>query len=95
MSVAGGKMKESRTSHWSSPNEGATNESGFSGLPGGGRCYYDGSFGGLGYYADFWSATEGSAYDAWHRGLYYGSSYVYRYDYDKPYGFSVRLVRDN
>ncbi len=28
-------MKEEGTTHWSSPNGGATNESGFSGLPGG------------------------------------------------------------
>ena len=34
---AGGKMKEKEFAHWNSPNNSATNESGFSGLPAGSR----------------------------------------------------------
>ncbi len=49
--VAGGKMKETGTLHWKSPNSGATNESGLTGLPAGHR-YYDGYF--------FWLTESGS-----------------------------------
>ena len=53
--VAGGKMKETGTTHWNSPNTGATNESGFTALPGS----YNGFE--IGRIAVFWSATNGSA----------------------------------
>jgi uncharacterized protein (TIGR02145 family) len=92
-SVAGGKMKESGTSHWSSPNTDATNESGFSGLPGGCR-YSSGTFGSLGYYAFFWSASEYHTDLAWYRTLYCDFLGLSLYYYDQRYGFSVRLVRD-
>ncbi len=89
--VAGGKMKETGTEHWSSPNTGATNESGFSALPGG----YREAFGVYSsFYATFWSSTDDSGY-AWSRYLYYSSnSEVFRDILDKLYGFSVRCVRD-
>jgi len=92
--VAGGKMKETGTAHWFSPNTGATNESGFSALPGGSR-YGSGGFYGIGYYGYWWSSTEHSTSTAWYRGLYYYYSTVGRGNYFKEYGFSVRCVRDN
>jgi uncharacterized protein (TIGR02145 family) len=56
-SVAGGKMKSVGTAYWNDPNTGATNESGFSVLPGGARNT-DGSFFNIRFSAFFWSATE-------------------------------------
>jgi len=51
----GGKLKETGTTHWYSPNTGATNESGFTALPGGYRV--SGGFSSLGFGAYFWSST--------------------------------------
>ena len=93
-SVAGGKMKETGTEHWNSPNEGATNESGFTALPGGCRYYYDGNYYVMGNYCSFWSSTEGNSSDAWSRTLNFSGSDVYRSYGNKHYGFSVRVVRD-
>ena len=92
-SDAGGKLKETGTTHWSSPNTGATNETGFTALPGGNR-YYDGSFDGIGSNGYWWSATEGDAADAWYRFMIFINSNVYRDYYFKELGFSVRCVRD-
>ena len=49
--IAGGKLKETGTTHWTSPNTDATNQTGFTALPGGGRRS-NGEFFGLGFYKD-------------------------------------------
>lgn len=92
-SVAGGAMKEAGTSHWNSPNSGATNSSGFTALPGGYRGIGN-NFGGMGNEATFWSSTEHSTDNAWNRSLYYGNAQVDRSTNGKQHGFSVRCVRD-
>lgn len=89
----GGKLKETGTAHWSSPNAGATNESGFSGLPGGYRDS-DASYIQLGFNVYFWSSTEGSSSYAWFRGLFYDYSSIARYNDYKKYGFAVRCVKN-
>jgi uncharacterized protein (TIGR02145 family) len=91
-SVAGGKMKETGTTHWNSPNTAATNESGFSALPGG--IFNEGSFYVLLFYGGWWSSTEDSFLNAWRRSMYYDYGIVYRSPGDKTSGFSVRCVRD-
>jgi len=93
-SIAGGKLKETGTTHWNNPNAWATNETGFTGLPGGSR-YLNGSFLDIGYYGQWWSSTESSSYTAWYRGMsnYEGTVYVHG-DYPKLSGFSVRCLRD-
>jgi len=92
-SVAGGKLKETGTTHWTSPNTGATNETGFTALPGGNR-FNDGTFNIVGINGYWWCATESSASSAWYRSMYYGGSSVSRSDVNKELGFSVRCVRD-
>jgi len=91
--IAGGKLKEAGTTHWLSPNTGATNESGFTALPGGYR-YSGGSFFNMGYYAYFWSSTENNSYTAWGRYLSCNYSQVGRNYFKEQVGFSVRCVRD-
>jgi len=90
---AGGKMKETGFTHWNSPNTGATNESGYSALPGGCRRYY-GNFNLIGYYAYFWSSTEVNSYYARYRYVCYDNSEVSRDYTNKKYGFSIRCIRD-
>ena len=52
-------LKEAGNIHWSSSDgKYATNETGFSALPGGYRSHYDGNFYGLGTNALHWSSTE-------------------------------------
>jgi uncharacterized protein (TIGR02145 family) len=91
---AGGKMKESGTSHWTTPNTGATNESGFTGLPAGYRTTAKCSFTGLGLEAYLWSASEQSATTGYERKLSSSSAAVYRGYPTKVSGFSVRCVKD-
>jgi len=93
-SVAGGKLKETCTTLWHSPNNGATNESGFTALPGGFRSY-DGSFYPLGFYGYFWSNTAGCSSGGWYRLLRYYSAEVFRYLYEEEVGCSVRCLKDN
>ena len=91
--VTGGYLKETGTTHWISPNEGATNETGFTALPGGGRSY-SGAFDYIGYYGFWWSATKDGAYRAWQSAMgYYYSNVGGSYNF-KELGFSVRCVRD-
>ena len=91
----GGKLKETGTTHWDNPNIGATNESGFSALPGGSRGF-GGNFISLGYETAIWSSTESTAHNpyAWYRYLTSGNEGVTRGTHDKRDGFSVRCVRN-
>ena len=91
--IAAGKLKESGNMHWNSPNIGATNETGFTALPGGYRFY--GEFYDIGGYANFWTAMESSGTSAWTRFFYYDSAGLQRNATEKRGGLSVRCVRDD
>jgi uncharacterized protein (TIGR02145 family) len=96
ISVAGGKLKETETKHWTSPNTGATNQSGFTALPGGSRLFdkfYD-----IGLYGDWWSSSA----VPYINGTFLGGVWSINYNEASisysashmEYGFSVRCVMD-
>jgi uncharacterized protein (TIGR02145 family) len=94
---AGMKMKEVSMSHWTSPNLGASNESGFTALPAGARrWYFQSDFSDLGTYGVFWTSTEYSSDNikAWYRYLFANSINISGSFYLKVTGFSVRCVKD-
>ena len=97
-SVAGGKMKEAGTSHWMYPNSNATNSSGFTALPGGGRVRSNNPevlFLNVGLHGSWWSSTERDATYVWYHDIYYGNDGYARSFYSKIVGgLSIRCVRD-
>ena len=92
-SVAGGAMKETGTIHWTSPNTGATNISGWAGLPGGIRFNF-GTFDYIGANGYWWSSSETNPSYAYNRYLFYNDSYLVRSFDWKQRGFSVRCLRN-
>ncbi len=93
VSIAGAKLKEAGTTHWITPNAGATNESGFIALPGGARRS-NGSFGDFGNIGYWWAPPTLVSTSSWIRFMYSSVTRVDRSSSSKTGGFSVRLVRD-
>ena len=91
---AGGKLKETGNTHWNSPNNGATNASGFTALPCGRREYNTGLFINDGYDGFWWTSSAYNPDYSWYRYLHYDISAIYRANFHKQYGFSVRCVKD-
>jgi uncharacterized protein (TIGR02145 family) len=91
--VAGSKLKEAGTSHWKSPNPDATNETGFTALPGGYR-YSNGTFFTIGSSAGWWCSAEDSTTNAWCRSMDNYGSYLSSHSFGKALGQAVRCVKD-
>jgi uncharacterized protein (TIGR02145 family) len=98
-SVAGGKLKEAGTEHWKTPNLGATNGSGFTALPGGGRYNVysqGGTFSDMGMYAYHWSSTVGTNTS---KGVSFDLSYalnvIGKDEVPKGDGGSVRCIKNS
>lgn len=88
--VAGGKLKS--TSGWLENGNG-TNNSGFTGVPGGQRLP-NGEFNPIGHFGTWWSSTEVNTNTARYRYLLFNSGEVNRFYNLKAFGFSVRCLRD-
>jgi hypothetical protein len=82
-----------RITGWNAPNTGASDSSGFAGLPGGYRGI-DCSFLNIGLYGMWWSSTEYNSADAHCRYMNYGQSNGFSINNVKIYGFSVRCIKD-
>lgn len=91
--LAGGDLKETGLTHWASPNTGANNNSGFSGIANGYRIG-GGLFASNGIFGNYWSITEYSNTNAWYFYLQNNSSQINIFANSKFVGASVRLVKD-
>ena len=93
-SVAGGKLKEVGLTHWQSPNTGATNESGFTGLPGGFRFQVSGSFTNIKNSGLWWTSTKSYSGVSWVRILSSTLESIKRDNFNKYVGLSIRCICD-
>jgi uncharacterized protein (TIGR02145 family) len=87
-SVAVRALEDTGTTYWLPPKAGATNSSGFSALPGGGR--FPGIFGYIGYYGWWWSSTAYNASNSWVLTIPNNGSVGY---FSNNNGYSVRCLR--
>ncbi|HOF92244.1 MAG TPA: fibrobacter succinogenes major paralogous domain-containing protein [Tenuifilaceae bacterium] len=95
-SVAGGKLKEEGFAHWLEPNTGATNETGFTALPGGFREKNDNTFKEIQQYGIWWSTYYFSGVTLiYHTSLKYNIGTLTLMWSDRDNGESVRCVRND
>jgi len=92
--VSGGKLKETDTLFWHSPNTGATNETFFSALPGGSR-QPDGPFWYFGYYGLWWTSTAENSEFAFYRSLSFDNTALFKNHFRKKCGLTVRCIKAN
>jgi uncharacterized protein (TIGR02145 family) len=100
-SIAGGKLKEANGiySLWNSPNTGATNESGFTALPGGWRVgktgiYTEGNFTDWGYGCRLWTKSNSFAGGVYLLDVYYVNTSTNRGSQIQSYGSSIRCIKE-
>ncbi|MBP7850035.1 MAG: right-handed parallel beta-helix repeat-containing protein [Lentimicrobiaceae bacterium] len=91
---AGGQLKEQGTTHWSSPNTGATNQSGFTALAGGTRNL-NATFSNFLYAGMFWTSTIYQPSYSLTRQLLSTFATIGRYSEPNNRGFSVRCIWDS
>jgi len=92
-SNAGGKMKEIGSAHWTYPNVGGTNASGFTALGGGARLL-GGVFSDLKMAGYWWSSTEMSPQEYGSRNIVNWDAALFSTPGYKTNGYSVRCLKD-
>ncbi len=95
--MAGGPLKETGTTHWQSPNGGATNKTGFTALPGGFRTAGLAGSTFLRIFTEgrWWSSSvESSTINPYYRGIGSAEGLVSEGSIDEGAGLSVRCLKD-
>jgi uncharacterized protein (TIGR02145 family) len=92
-STSGVELKEAGTIHWSAPNTGANNLTGFTALPAGYRTM-TGGYVSLHLSCYLWSASDNAPL-GWGQSMHYNDSLLLRGGYNKQAGVSIRCLRDN
>jgi uncharacterized protein (TIGR02145 family) len=91
-SIAGGKLKETGTTLWQTPNTGATNEIGFTALPGGYRTL-NGKYAGINLSCWLWSSSDNAPL-GWGQSMHHDDGVLLRGGYNKSAGVSVRCIKN-
>jgi len=91
--IAGGKLKEAGTEHWLIPNVDATNETGFTALPGG-YLNNGGNFYSIGARGSWYTSSNKDEIYVWRRDVQSNHGEVDRWDNNKNFGLSVRCIKN-
>jgi uncharacterized protein (TIGR02145 family) len=91
--IAGGKLKEAGTTNWNEPNNGSTNETGFTARAGG-SISDNGSNWYIKSYSFWWSSSINNEKYLWTRDINFNVSSINRSYADMQVGNSVRCVSD-
>lgn len=93
--IAGGKLKETGTAHWLTPNAGANNEVGFTALPAGNRNSTTGASTSLGIDGNWWTSTSAKSTYAYNKGIKYNNTNFAGEGLSRNDGYSVRCLKNN
>ncbi len=96
LAQAGGKLKATGTEYWKAPNKGATDEFGFGARGGGFHGRVSGIFLDLREIGYWWTTTQDELFtnSSYVRFMWYDKASMVPQFYDKPYGFSLRCLKD-
>ncbi|WP_439184767.1 fibrobacter succinogenes major paralogous domain-containing protein [Carboxylicivirga taeanensis] len=91
--VASSKLREVGTLHWNNPNDGATDEYGFTALPGGYNSHGGSNY--IGEWAKFWSSTQHESYQDESYSIVFEETRMFYTESDKELAYlNVRCMKD-